>query len=192
MLLAKDVDPQALRRCREAYGMTHAQLADIVGASPLEVAAWEDGGVRVPRKQARRLRQLDTAAQREAAIAAAALPGCPWADAHAPGLHGLTPCRSTCKVRGCRGRRSLVRRKLGPHAGLHLRALRRSQSRERLLVDAFDLVRVCGLHQVVVAGDRGAVGVDRSAAGRRRPRRARRGRWGQARAAGRGRRGAVP
>jgi hypothetical protein len=89
MRLARDVDPEALRGFREARGLTHEQLADVVGASPLEVAAWEDGSVRVPRTQARRLRRLDVAARREAAIAAAALPGCPWADAHAPGLHAM-------------------------------------------------------------------------------------------------------
>jgi DNA-binding XRE family transcriptional regulator len=89
MRLGEYIDPEALRSFREARGLTHEQLADVVGGSPLEVAAWEGGSVRVPLKQARRLRRQDVAARREAAIAAAALPGCPWADAHAPRLHAM-------------------------------------------------------------------------------------------------------
>ncbi|HEV3048745.1 MAG TPA: helix-turn-helix transcriptional regulator [Longimicrobium sp.] len=87
MRLGKDVDPEALRRFREARGMTHEQLADVVWASPLEVAAWEAGTVRVPREQAKRIRQRERADRWYAAVRSAAFPGCAWADAHAPGLH---------------------------------------------------------------------------------------------------------
>lgn len=89
MRVGKDVDPAALRRFREVRGLTQEELAELVWASPLEVAAWEAGSVRVPREQARRLRQLDTASRRDAALAAAGLPACAWADAHVPGLHAM-------------------------------------------------------------------------------------------------------
>jgi|GEM_PF-6307870 len=89
MPLAKDADPEALRRFREARGLTHEEVAELAWATPLEVAVWEDGTVRVPRAQARRLRQRDAADRRAAAVAAAALPACAWADAHAPDLHDL-------------------------------------------------------------------------------------------------------
>lgn len=89
MRLGSDVDPAAVRRFREARGLTHEALAELAWASPLEVAAWEDGTVHVPREQARRLRRRDVADRRAAAVAAAALPACAWADVHAPDLHAV-------------------------------------------------------------------------------------------------------
>jgi hypothetical protein len=89
MKLGNNVDPEALRRFREARGLTHEQVAEIVWASPLEVAAWEAGTVRVPAAQARRLRHVDAADRRAAVIAAAALPQCAWANANAPDLHAM-------------------------------------------------------------------------------------------------------
>lgn len=87
MGLGKDVQPEALRRFREARGWTHEQLADFVWASPLEVAAWEAGTVSVPLEQARRIREGDRAARRLAVPGATALARCEWADTHFPGLH---------------------------------------------------------------------------------------------------------
>lgn len=89
MRLGRDVDPEALRRFRESRGLTQEQLAEIVWASPPEVAAWEAGTLRVPREQARRIRDRERADRRHVAVTSAALPGCEWADAHAPGLHDI-------------------------------------------------------------------------------------------------------
>ena len=138
MRLGMDVDPVALRRFREARCLTHEELAELVWASPLEAAAWEAGTVRVPPEQARRLRERDTVDRRKALAASAALPGCPWADAHAPGLHAtllddassfyrLGPearahvdgCPACARVRGLG--RGLARVKPDPGLGTDLR-----------------------------------------------------------------------
>jgi transcriptional regulator with XRE-family HTH domain len=83
----------AVRTFRERRGWTLEQMADAVWASPLEVAAWEAGTVRVPAEQARRMREIDERDRRreaaERARAAQRLPGCRWADANAPGLHEI-------------------------------------------------------------------------------------------------------
>lgn len=86
-LSGKDPAPDALREFRERRGWTHEQMADAVGASPLEVAAWEAGSVRVPRTQARWIRGLAEQDQRYAAVIEAELDPCAWADANAHGLH---------------------------------------------------------------------------------------------------------
>jgi transcriptional regulator with XRE-family HTH domain len=83
----------AVRTFRERRGWTLEQMADAVWASPLEVAAWEAGTVRVPAEQARRMRAIDEDDRRREAAgrarAAQRLPGCRWADANAPGLHEI-------------------------------------------------------------------------------------------------------
>src|SRR5688572_5591171 len=89
MKLSEDPSPSALREFRDRRGWTPEQLADAACASPLEVAAWEAGTVRVPREQALLIRRFDVEDRRAAAIAAAALPGCGWADHHAPDLHAV-------------------------------------------------------------------------------------------------------
>ncbi|HEU0302710.1 MAG TPA: helix-turn-helix transcriptional regulator [Longimicrobium sp.] len=87
MKLWEDPLPAAVREFHDRQGWTQEQLADAVCASPLEVAAWEAGAVRVPLEQARLIRRCDVEDRRAAAIAAAALPKCHWADQLAPDLH---------------------------------------------------------------------------------------------------------
>jgi hypothetical protein len=92
----RDPDPAALREFRERRGWTYAQMADEVGGSPLEVAAWEAGTVRVPREQARHIRALAVDDARRAAVIEAALPSCAWPDARAPGLQEMLCIEPRC------------------------------------------------------------------------------------------------
>lgn len=101
---------EGVRALRERRGWTHEQLADAVHATPLEVAAWEAGTVRVPREQSRHLRELVEEEHVVAAIAAAGLPPCTWAEANAPHLHralaqgdfyGELPAHEVAHARQC-------------------------------------------------------------------------------------------
>jgi transcriptional regulator with XRE-family HTH domain len=88
----KELSPGMLRAFRERRGWTLEQMADEVWASPMEVAAWEAGTVRVPPEQLRRIRGIATEDRRrdvELGWGHGRLPGCGWADAHAPGLHDI-------------------------------------------------------------------------------------------------------
>jgi transcriptional regulator with XRE-family HTH domain len=88
----KGISAAAVRAFRERRGWTLEQMADEVSASPLEVAAWEAGTIRVPAASARRLREI---AARDRHRTDALVPGpgrlprCTWADANAPGLHEI-------------------------------------------------------------------------------------------------------
>jgi transcriptional regulator with XRE-family HTH domain len=85
-------DAAAVRAFRERRGWTLEQMADEVWASPMEVAAWEAGTMRVPAEQARRIRAIAAVDRRrpvELAPGPGRLPRCAWADAHAPGLHDV-------------------------------------------------------------------------------------------------------
>lgn len=87
----RDIPPEKVRAFRERRGWTHEQMADEVWATPLEVAAWEAGTVRVPAEQAQRMRTI-AAATPPAPVrvpAQPALPRCAWAEAHAPGLYEI-------------------------------------------------------------------------------------------------------
>jgi transcriptional regulator with XRE-family HTH domain len=83
----RDVEPEGVRAFRGRRGWTHEQMADAVGASPLEVAAWEAGTVRVPREQARAIRALVQADHVMAEVVAGGLRPCAWAARNAPDLH---------------------------------------------------------------------------------------------------------
>jgi transcriptional regulator with XRE-family HTH domain len=90
--LHRDIDPSAVRAFRERRGWTLEQMADEVWASPMEVAAWEGGTVRVPPAQARRIRAIAAVDRRrpvELTPGPGRLPRCAWADANAPGLHDV-------------------------------------------------------------------------------------------------------
>jgi DNA-binding XRE family transcriptional regulator len=78
---------EQVRAAREERGWTLDEMADAVHASPLEVAAWEAGTVRVPPLQAARIRRQIGLHERMAAVAAAGFSQCDWAVAHAPGLY---------------------------------------------------------------------------------------------------------
>jgi hypothetical protein len=84
-----DIEPAALREFRERRGWTLEQMADVIWASPLEVAAWEAGTIRVPGEQAGCIRAFTAWDERYAAVIAAELPTCAWADANLPGLAEL-------------------------------------------------------------------------------------------------------
>ncbi|HEX6040722.1 helix-turn-helix transcriptional regulator [Longimicrobium sp.] len=92
MILRRHPDPAAVRALRERHGWTLEQMADATWATPLEVAAWEAGTVRVPPAQAVRLREL-AAVDRLRRSAPSPSPrwmlSCAWADEHVPGLHEL-------------------------------------------------------------------------------------------------------
>ncbi len=87
MRFREEVTPSAIRAFREGRGWTHEQMADEIGASPGEVAAWEAGTVRVPERQDAWIRRQAALDARAAAVAAADLPACVWAADHAPTLH---------------------------------------------------------------------------------------------------------
>lgn len=87
MTKRKDTDPGALREFRERRGWTHEQMADAVEASPLEVAAWEAGTVRVPERQAAWVRWLAAHDAWHARVLEAGIGECPWVREHAPGLY---------------------------------------------------------------------------------------------------------
>lgn len=86
MRLKRGIEPSTVRAVRERRGWTLEQMANEVWASPLEVAAWEAGSIRVPEEQAWRIRALTAMDERYAALIAAELPTCAWADANLPGL----------------------------------------------------------------------------------------------------------
>jgi hypothetical protein len=87
--------PDAVRAFREGRGWTHEQMADEVGASPLEVAAWEAGTIRPPAKQEAWVRWLIAYDQWHARVIEAGLSPCPWAQAHAPDLRERMFTRSS-------------------------------------------------------------------------------------------------
>jgi hypothetical protein len=87
--LKREIEPSAICEFRERRGWTIEEMADEVWASPLEVAAWEAGTIRVPDEQARRIRALTAKDERYAAVIAAELPSCAWANANLPGLAEL-------------------------------------------------------------------------------------------------------
>lgn len=81
------VSAAEVRALREGRGWTAEQLADAVGASPLEASAWESGAVRVPPEQAEQIRWLiDTDAWSASAAAAKGEP-CAWVREHRPDLY---------------------------------------------------------------------------------------------------------
>lgn len=85
--LRTDVEPEGVLTFRTRRGWTHEQMADEVHATPLEVAAWEAGTVRVPREQARRIRALVQEDHETAAVVAASLGPCRWVERKASDLH---------------------------------------------------------------------------------------------------------
>ncbi len=87
LITRRGISPAAVRAFRERRGATHEEMADVLGATPMEVAAWEAGTVRVPELQDARIRRLAAVDARAAAVAAAGLPACDWAAVHAPALH---------------------------------------------------------------------------------------------------------
>jgi transcriptional regulator with XRE-family HTH domain len=79
--------PEQVRSLRERQRWTVEELADAVGASPLEVAVWEAGTVQVPPEQALRIHwQAEVAGLAEAVAAALDRP-CPWVRENAPDLY---------------------------------------------------------------------------------------------------------
>jgi DNA-binding XRE family transcriptional regulator len=74
----KRADPDAIRRAREAAGLTQEQLAELNGVLPLEVAAWESGAVFVSRYQGELIHWTMENAAHEQRVAAQDLPACPW------------------------------------------------------------------------------------------------------------------
>ena len=87
MKQGKPPTPEALRAFREERGWTQEQLAEAVGALPLEVSGWEAGTMTVPIEQARVVRGLAAQEKREAALGA--LAPCDRARVEAPGLGEL-------------------------------------------------------------------------------------------------------
>jgi transcriptional regulator with XRE-family HTH domain len=79
--------PEQVRSLRERQRWTVEELADAVGATPMEVAAWEAGAVQVPPEQALRIHwQAEVAGLAEAVAAALERP-CPWVRENAPDLY---------------------------------------------------------------------------------------------------------
>ncbi len=90
VITRRGIPPAAVQAFRERRGWTHEQMADEIGASPGEVAAWEAGTVAVPSAQAYRMRRLAEADRWSAALPPGTrLPSCSWANTHIPGLHQI-------------------------------------------------------------------------------------------------------
>lgn len=90
------IPPETVRAFRERRGWTLEQMADAVGALPLEVAAWEAGTVRVPLLQEQQMRAIPAATSPASVHVPGppALPRCAWAEAHASGLYETSPHRT--------------------------------------------------------------------------------------------------
>jgi transcriptional regulator with XRE-family HTH domain len=78
---------EQVRSLRQRWGWTVEELADAVGASPLEAAAWEAGTVAVPAAQAMRIHWQARLAELAEAVAAAQERPCPWVRENAPDLY---------------------------------------------------------------------------------------------------------
>jgi DNA-binding XRE family transcriptional regulator len=83
----KDIaSAEQVRAVREARGWTVEQMADAVGASPLEVSAWEAGVVAAPPLQAAWVQWM-LATDRWYAVTGIPSAPCVWVRAHAPHLY---------------------------------------------------------------------------------------------------------
>ena len=81
-------DPGDVARGRKELGWTHEQVAEAVGALPLEVAAWESGAVHLAPHERDRILWQVRSAHYERELAARA--GCDWLRQHQSRLDDLT------------------------------------------------------------------------------------------------------
>lgn len=81
---------EQVRAAREARGWTVVQMADAVGASPLEVSAWEAGAVAAPPLQAARVQWMLATDHWRAVTGAPGAP-CGWMRSDAPHLLRAMP-----------------------------------------------------------------------------------------------------
>ena len=86
LITRRHISPAAARAFRERRGATHEEMADVLGVSPGEVAAWEAGTMRVPSAQAYQMRSMAEAWTGRIPHGARP-PWCPWVNANVPGLY---------------------------------------------------------------------------------------------------------
>jgi DNA-binding transcriptional regulator YiaG len=88
LITRRHISPAAARAFRERRGATHEEMADVLGVSPGEVAAWEAGTMRVPSAPASLMRSMaESAPWRWQIPPGVRPPWCPWVNANVRGLY---------------------------------------------------------------------------------------------------------